>query len=159
MKRHPLVERLWPEIEAAVSGLGFELVQMTFGGLPGGAALTVYVDRPAGVSAEDCAYAAEHLSVLLDALDPVEGSYSLIVSSPGLDRPLGRDEDFARFAGRSVLVRYHAEAGKAKRLRGRLLGVEGDAVRLETEAGEQAVPLAQITAANLQYDWEGEGAE
>jgi ribosome maturation factor RimP len=157
MKRHPVVERLWAEVEQSVAALGFELVQMTYGGPLGNQNLTVYVDRPAGVNAEHCAELAEQLSVLLDALDPIPGSYNLVVSSPGLDRPLGRDADFARYTGRRATIRYHSETGHARRLRGVLAGIEEGQVLLDTDGGRQALPLAQITAANLAYDWEAEG--
>ncbi len=157
MKRHPLVARLWDEVEQSVEALGFALVQMTYGGPASSQTLTVYVDRADGVSAEDCAGIAEKLSVLLDALDPVPGPYNLVVSSPGLDRPLGREDDFIRYAGRRVVIRYQSESGHARRARGTLQGVQDGRVLLDTESGRQQLPLAQITAANLQYDWEAEG--
>jgi ribosome maturation factor RimP len=100
---------------------------------------------------------AEHLSVLLDGLDPLPGAYNLIVSSPGLDRPLGQDADFARYAGRRATIRYHGESGRARRVRGTLAGVEDGRVLFDTDGGRQALPLDQITAANLVYDWEEEG--
>ncbi len=159
MRRHPVVERLWDELEKTVTGLGFELVQVTFGGPLGNQSLTVYVDRPGGVTAEDCAATAEQLSVLLDTLDPIGGAYSLVVSSPGLDRPLGSDEDFERYAGRKVLVRHVSAGGKSRRTRGTLAGVHDGRVRVETDGAAVELPLAQITAANLEYDWEDAGGE
>lgn len=156
MKRHPVVARLWDEVEKTAEALGFELVQMTFGGPLGNQSLTVYVDREGGVDAEDCALLAEHLSVLLDALDPVPGSYNLVVSSPGLDRPLGQDEDFRRYAGRKATVRHQSETGRTRRVRGTLAGVEAGQVLLDTDGGRIALPLEQISAANLVYEWEEE---
>jgi ribosome maturation factor RimP len=163
MKRHPVVERLWDEVDQTVEALGFALVQMTYGGPLGDPSLTVYADRAEGVtadhgvSADDCALLAEHLSVLLDGLDPIPGAYNLIVSSPGLDRPLGQDADFARYAGERATIRYRGESGQARRVRGTLAGVEDGRVLLDTDGGRQALPLDQISAANLVYDWEGEG--
>lgn len=157
MRRHPVVEQLWPEVEATVEGLGYHLVQMTFGGPASNQNLTIYVDEPTGLTADDCASLAEHLSVLLDSLDPIAGHYSLIVSSPGLNRPLGKDEDFENFAGSTVLIRYRADTGKSRRLRGRLLGLENGQVLVAREDCQQAVPLSQIIWANLIYDWEDAG--
>jgi ribosome maturation factor RimP len=158
MKRHPVVERLWDEVDQTLTALGFELVQMTFGGPPQSQSLTIYADKPGGsISSDDCGMLAEHVSVLLDTLDPIAQSYDLIVSSPGVNRPLGRDEDFPGMTGRRLLVRYVSESGKVKRLRGELLGVEEDRIKLDTGGGLQAVPLESITAANLQYEWESEG--
>ena len=152
MRRHPVVEQLWAEVESTLEGLGYRLVQMLFGGPPRRQALTLYVDGPASITADDCARVAEVLSVLLDSLDPIGSAYSLVVSSPGWDRPLGRDEDFAEFAGRLAVVRYVRPDGKARRICGRLVGVENDEVHLETEGGRLRLPLAQVTAANLQSD-------
>jgi ribosome maturation factor RimP len=158
MKRHPVVERLWPEVAVTLESLGYELVQMLFGGPAGRPSLTVYLDRPEGVTAEDCATVAELLSVLLDSLDSIPGPYDLVVSSPGWDRPLGKVEDFVRFTGQPVLVRYLTEAGKVRRTRGRLAGVRAGSVELETDGGPVAIALAQITAANLQRNWDEEGS-
>ena len=160
MLRHPVVESLWGEVEQTLTGLGYHLVQMTFGGPASGATLMVYVDKPDGVTADDCAWVAEHLSVLLDSLDPLPGPYSLVVSSPGMDRPLGRDEEFAAAGGRILQIRYQTAAHRLRRLRGRLESVEGGVLRLSTEQGIREVPLDQVAAAHLiydwdQYDWEG----
>jgi ribosome maturation factor RimP len=157
MRRHPVVDRLWGELDETARSLGFELVQATFGGPGGSQALTVYVDRPGGVNAEDCAALAEQLSLLLDALDPIPGAYDLVVSSPGLDRPLGRDEDFAKYAGQRAAVRYQTAAGKARSTRGRLAGVRDGRALIETEAGVLELPLDQVVAAHLEYDWEAAG--
>jgi ribosome maturation factor RimP len=155
MKRPPVVERLWDEVHQTAEALGFALVQMTYGGPLGDPTLTVYVDRPEGiVTADDCALVAEHLSVLLDGLDPIPGPYNLAVSSPGLDRPLGQDDDFARYTGRRATIRYYSGSGRQRRVRGTLAGVEDGSVLLDTDGGRQALPLDQITAANLVYDWE-----
>jgi ribosome maturation factor RimP len=158
MRRPAVVERLWDELEQTVTGLGYEMLQATYGGPLGNQNLTVYLDRPAGITAEDCAAVAEQLSLLLDTLDPIPGTYSLIVSSPGLDRPLGRDEDFVKYAGQNVSVRYMGTGGKTRRMRGRLGGVEDGKVLLELENGVQELPLDQISAANLEYDWDDTGA-
>ena len=154
MKRHPVVDRLWDEVDKSVEALGFELVQMIYGGPLGNQSLTAYVDREGGVNAEDCAMLAEHISVLLDALDPIPGSYNLIVSSPGLDRPLGQDADFARFTGRRATIRHQSETGRFRRVRGTLAGVEEGRVLLDTDGGRLTLPLEQISAANLVYEWE-----
>lgn len=159
MRRHPIVSRLWEELEQTAQSLGFELVQATFGGPLGNQSLTVYVDREAGVSADDCAALAEQFSVLLDTLDPIGGSYNLVVSSPGLDRPLGRDEDFEKYAGERAVVRHLTAGGKTRRTRGRLMGVQAGRVVLQTEGHKLELPLEQITAANLEYDWDDTGAE
>lgn len=157
MRRPQVVEQLWPEVEATVEGLSYNLVQMTFGGPASNQNLTIYVDKSGCITADDCALISEHLSVLLDSLDPIPAPYNLTVSSPGLNRPLGRDEDFEQFVGSAVLIRYLPDPGRTRRLRGRLAGLENGQVLVEKENGCQTVPLGQIIRANLIYDWEDTG--
>ena len=94
---------------------------------------------------------AEQLSLLLDAIDPLEGSYHLVVSSPGVERPLLRDGDFDRFAGRQAAVTDVGEAGKQTR-EGALLGLADGCVLLETEQGVVRIPVETIESAHLLYD-------
>jgi ribosome maturation factor RimP len=81
--------------------------------------------------------------------DPIKGAYTLEVSSPGIDRPLVRKKDFERFAGFEAKVETAAPVDGRRRFRGRLLGVEGDEVRLALEEGEAAIPLSAIDRAKL----------
>ena len=101
------------------------------------------------VSVEDCANASRSISALLDANDPLSGSYTLEVSSPGVDRPLVRPRDFERFAGFEAKVELRAPLSGRKRFRGRLLGIVDDVVRLSTDAGEAELPIEEIERAKL----------
>ncbi len=101
------------------------------------------------VSVEDCANASRSISALLDANDPLNGSYTLEVSSPGVDRPLVRPRDFERFAGFEAKVELRAPLSGRKRFRGRLLGIVDDVVRLSTDAGEAELPIEEIEKAKL----------
>ena len=142
------IERLIaPSVEAA----GYDLVQVRFL-QEGGRTLQVMVERKdrCPVSVEDCTEVSRMISALLDVEDPVQGAFLLEVSSPGIDRPLVRLEDYVRFAGFEAKI----EAGRAidgrRRFRGRLLGVDGDTVRIALgDAGEAALPLAAIREAKL----------
>ncbi|MDR1247587.1 MAG: ribosome maturation factor RimP [Clostridiales Family XIII bacterium] len=105
--------------------------------------LRVYIDKlcadidAPGIGTDDCELVSRFLSEKLDALDPIEQSYCLEVSSPGLDRVLLRDEDFKRFAGRRVEVRlYRAFEGK-KLFEGTLAGLEDGIISLYTDSGER----------------------
>jgi len=156
MKRKidPVSEKLMPEFEKTLDAFGYELVQMRLGGRPGNRTLTVSIDKPGGVTADDCRYAASRLSVLLDALDPIEGHYTLVVSSPGVNRPLTKDSDFERFSGQKAALRWSAPEQGPRTVRGILLGVEQDKVRLDVDGTEVLIPLADIETANIVYDWE-----
>jgi ribosome maturation factor RimP len=105
--------------------------------------LRVYVDRSgpladaSGIGTDDCERISRFLSDRLDELDPIEQNYCLEVSSPGLDRALLRDADFARFAGRPVEISlYRARDGK-KKLEGVLVGLADGIISIDTDRGER----------------------
>lgn len=134
-------------LRGTLAGLGYELVDVetSRGGL-----LRVFIDAPRGISVEDCARVSNHLSRAL----VVEGiDYErLEVSSPGLDRPLKRAEDFRRFAGQLASVRLKLPRDGRRRYEGRLQGVEGDEVVLEVEGERRRFALADIDRARLVPD-------
>lgn len=153
------------EIERIVEGLGYELVEMEAVGSRARPILRVYLDRPdsvpgtPAVTVEDCTAVSRALEPMLDARPDVAERYMLEVSSPGVERPLVRPRDFARFAGQEVSVRGKATlAGKARRLQGELLGLteSGDGVKMRLPGGEEVeFPLAEVEKANLVYRWSG----
>lgn len=153
-KPDPVLERIEPELERTLQDFGYELVQARLGGRVGNRTLTLLIDKPGGVTVADCQYMSERLSVLLDTIDPIEGRYTLMVSSPGVDRPLTRATDFERFAGERVSIRW-SDAGKRPRTQqGVLLGIRDDVVRIQVNDEEVPVPLADIEAASILYDWD-----
>ena len=86
---------------------------------------------------------------MLDVADPIAGAYILEVSSPGIDRPLVRPEDYDRFSGFEARIELAEPFDGRKRFRGRLLGTADGEVRLATEAGEARLPLASVARARL----------
>lgn len=104
-------------------------------------------DQP--MTVEDCADISRAVSALLDVEDPLPGAFTLEVSSPGLDRPLTRRQDYERFAGYEAKVETRLPIDGRKRFKGRLLGLEGEAVRLATQEGEAVLPLADVARAKL----------
>src|SRR4030042_5683453 len=86
-------------LEPAVAALGFELVDTEFSGSGRQAVLRIYIDKPDGVTVDDCALVSRQVSAILDVEDPITGQYMLEVSSPGLDRPMVKRADFQRFGG------------------------------------------------------------
>ena len=121
-------------IEPVVNGMGYELVDVQAS--TGGRLLRLFIDKPGGVGLEDCAAVSRQLSRVFE----VEGiDYErLEVSSPGLDRPLRKGADFARFAGKKAEVRMRApDASGRKRFVGVLRGAEGGRVEIELEAQGQ----------------------
>jgi len=153
-RKHPVVRKIEDEVERLLADFGYELVQLKYGGGGGGRSLMVLIDRPDGVTAEDCSEMSRRLSMLLDTLDPIPSAYTLIVSSPGLDRPLTHDGDFQRFAGELAAVRHVAADGARRTDTGVLQGVEDEQVVLQVDGEPVHIPLAQVEEANLVYDWD-----
>lgn len=138
-------------IEPSLDGMGYRLVRVALTGGGKRATLQVMAERRDEVpmTVDDCAEISRSISALLDVADPIAGAYLLEVSSPGIDRPLVRPEDYDRFAGFEARIDLAAPLDGRKRFRGRLLGRDEAHVRLAGEAGEVRVPLAAITKAKL----------
>lgn len=111
--------------------------------------LRVYLDKPEGVSIDDCEAVSRPLSDALDEADPIAGSYVLEVSSAGLDRPLKRPEHFAQFMGAEVEVRLYRALDGRKEYVGRLSGYENGDVTIQTGGGERTFPKADVAQTRL----------
>jgi ribosome maturation factor RimP len=117
-------------VEPVLAELGYRLVRVRISGLAG-CTVQVMAERPDGtMTIEDCESASRALSPVLDAADPIESSYRLEISSPGIDRPLVRRSDFDRYAGHEAQVEMLAPIDGRRRFRGKLNGTEGECVRL-----------------------------
>jgi ribosome maturation factor RimP len=115
--------------------------------------LRVYIDRPDGVTVDDCSAVSYQVSGLLDVEDPVPGHYTLEVSSPGLDRPLFQAHDFERYAGHEVKVRMRFPIAGQRNFRGLLQGLQEQQVVIQERDGKQvSLPLEQIEQARLVPD-------
>lgn len=136
-------------VEPVVTGLGYELVGVEYGGGPGNGRLRVYIDTPGGVTLDDCAAVSEQLSAALDVDDPIPEAYVLEVSSPGINRPLFLRADFERFCGERVFVRLDRAVEGRKRFKGLLTRVEGDEVLVEIDGDTWRLPLDAVEQAHL----------
>lgn len=142
-------EKIQELIAPLVEALGYDLVRVAFTGA-GQNILQVMAERPdGGMNVNDCATLSREISALLDVEDPIPGEYSLEVSSPGIDRPLTRAKDFERFAGSEAKVECRVAINGQRRFKGRLKGLAGDDILIETAVGEVAVPLAEVIKAKL----------
>ena len=136
-------------VETTLAGMGFELVDARASG--GGRQLAIFIDRPGGITVDHCAEVSRHLSRVF----AVEGiDYDrLEVSSPGLDRPLRKPADFARFAGNRVDVRMRTpDASGRRRFTGLLRGAQDGQATVEVEGREVALNLDDIDRARLVPD-------
>jgi ribosome maturation factor RimP len=142
--------RIAQAIEPSLEGMGYRLVRVviTSGRRP---TLQVMVERQDDqpMTVEDCAQISHSVSAILDVADPIAGAYTLEISSPGIDRPLVRAEDYDRFSGFEARIELARPIEGRKRFRGRLLGTSAENVRLATDMGELRLPLADVARAKL----------
>ena len=141
--------------EPVLAALGYRLVRVRISGFAG-CTVQIMAERPDGtLTIEDCEAASRALSPVFDVADPIEGSYRLEISSPGIDRPLVRRSDFERYAGHQLKVEMAAPIAGRRRFRGVLLGTEGDAARVRRddaapgEANEVLLPIDEMAEAKL----------
>jgi ribosome maturation factor RimP len=143
------LERL---IEPEIKGLGFDLVRVMMIGGASDPTLQVMAERPdtRQLDIADCEQISRRLSEILDLADPIEGSYRLEVSSPGIDRPLTRLKDFADWAGHEARITLREPRGDRKQFSGILGGIHGETVKVQTKDGhDHQLPFADIASAKL----------
>lgn len=144
------MSQLQPVIEPVVEAAGYRLVRLR---LMGGKTKTLQImaERADGtMTVDDCATLSRALSDFLDREDPIESEYNLEVSSPGIDRPLTRIADYARWAGHEVKLELGApdDTGR-KRFKGLILGLDGNDVAIEVDGARMAFPFKAIAEAKL----------
>lgn len=137
-------------IEPTLGDLGFEIVRVRISGKKK-LSMQVMVEHKdgQGMTVDDCATISRAISALLDVEDPVKGAYTLEVSSPGIDRPLVRIGDFDRFQGFQAKIETNRPFNGRRRFKGRLLGVEGEGVRIMINGQEMKLPHPDIQRAKL----------
>lgn len=132
-------------IENAVTGLGFELVD--FETSPRARLLRVFIDKADGVSVDDCAEVSHHLTRLF-TVENVDYD-RLEISSPGLDRPLKKPADFARFVGQEAQFKLRVPVGNQRNFKGTILGEADGVVRFSVDGAEMAFPLDNVEKTRL----------
>lgn len=140
-----------------LEGLGFRLVRVRISGSQGGGStLQIMAERPDGTfTIDDCEATSRALSPVLDVEDPIAAAYNLEISSPGIDRPLVRVGDFARWAGYEAKIEMAVAQDGRKRFRGFILGAEGTGARIRRtdvkgdEPAEIVLPIEEIGEARL----------
>jgi ribosome maturation factor RimP len=142
--------------QRVTEGRGFELVDVELKRERGGHFVRLYVDKPGGIGLDDLQSVSVEVSAILDAEDPIDSSYTLEVSSPGLDRPLRSEADYRRFLGRLARVSSYELVEGRRHWTGRIESVEHGVIglRLEEEGGALAlVPLALVAHGRLQVEF------
>lgn len=150
-------ERVRAIAERVAIDHGVELVHAEVAGPENKPIVRIFVDKPAGVTHEDCSEVSFHVGTILDVEDFIHASYTLEVSSPGLERGLYKRADYERFAGSNAKLRTRRAINGQRNFRGELLGIEGDEVLFEDRTnGRVRIPFDAIARANLEVDMEQE---
>jgi ribosome maturation factor RimP len=151
--RGSLEARIAVLAEQVAASLEMEVVLVEIKGGGNRSIVRTFIDKPGGVSLNDCERFSKRFSVVLDVEDCIPSSHVLEVSSPGLDRPLAKEADFKRFAGRKARVRTRLPVEGERNFRGRILGVAQGRIGLEVAPGRQIeISLSEIDKANLVAD-------
>lgn len=141
-------------LEPLMQEFGFELVDVEYVREGGSWYLRAYIDKPGGITINDCEAVSRRLSDLLDEEDYIEESYTLEVSSPGLERPLRKDKDLQRSIGEEVDVKLFAPVDHSKEYTGLLKAFDKDSVTIELEDGTQKqFPRNAIALIRLSFDF------
>lgn len=171
--KEEIVGKIAEIAERVASSEGIEIVDVELLGAGRARLLRIYIDRPdvagadrpQGVSHADCEFISQQVGTILDIEDVIPGdSYTLEVSSPGLERKLSKPKDFERFVGQKAKVVLKEPVENQRRWEGKLAGFSEGVVSLEVAALEAAslrptegrvirFPLAQVQKANLKFDW------
>jgi ribosome maturation factor RimP len=151
--RKALLTRIRELLEPVVEMEGCELVGLEFGFQSGGLILRIFIDKPGGIQVGDCARISKACSPELDVEDPIESRYRLEVSSPGIERPVERPEDFERFAGYRARIKMGPDAPRRK-YKGVLRGIEGELIKVEVDSNLVELNLAQVDRVRLELSTE-----
>jgi ribosome maturation factor RimP len=140
---------LGPLLEAE----GYSLVYVEYKREQRGWVLRALIDREEGITLDDCARVSKEFGQLLDVEDVIPSSYYLEVSSPGLDRPLTKEEDFVKYSGRKVRIKTKDQIFGRRNFKGDLIGYTEGKVMVRVEGSEVfAIPLSSILKANLEVE-------
>lgn len=153
MRKTNLVSQVALWVEEIIADGPIELVDVEYVKEAHGWVLRVFLDKPGGIDVEDCRSVSEVLSDVLDREDPIPGPYSLEVSSPGLERPLKKESDYVRFAGRLANIRTYQAINGQKNFQGTLMGIEDGKVLIEINGEATAIPLDMISKARLAVEF------
>ncbi|MBV9612791.1 MAG: ribosome maturation factor RimP [Acidobacteriaceae bacterium] len=150
-----LLDKIGELGDRAAVGTGIEIAEVEVRGAGKARLLRVYIDKPGGVTHGDCELISQRMGKLLDEEDAMPGdSYTLEVSSPGVERKLSRPRDFERVIGQKIRLAIREPIEGRTRFEGKLAGFADGRLEVETDTGDRVhVPLEQVQKANLKFEW------
>ena len=129
--------------------MGYDLIEIEHFPNPKHGVLRLYIDKEDGVTVDDCSSVSHQISALIDVEEPVSGHFNLEISSPGLDRPLRRLQDFQRFTGSLVKLKTAMPLEGQRNFKGRLLEADEDKIVIETDDEEISLPMSAVEKARI----------
>ena len=148
------MDRIREVVLPILDSMGLELVDLELSGRGKGSHLRIFIDKAGGISVDDCEQVSRYVSHALDVADPIPSSYMLEVSSPGLDRPLRRIEDYRRYTGKLVRLKLARPMNGAWVIIGRLQGLQEDSLMIKPDDGDPVrIALSEIAQARLEVEW------
>lgn len=140
-------------IEPVIQGMGYECVGIEYNPHPKHGLLRIYIDSESGVIVDDCSKVSHQISGILDVEDPIQGNYQLEVSSPGMDRPLFKIEQFEQFIGKVAKISLFRTIDNRRKLTGLISAVENDIIRLQEGNKIYEIPFQAMSKARLVPDY------
>ncbi len=152
MTSKEIVDRVCAIVNPVVSDEGMELVEVEYRRESRGWVLRLYIDKAGGVTLDDCTRISQEVGRSLDVEDLISVPYTLEVSSPGLNRPLRKEEDFSRYRNQNIKVKTLNPIENRRQFRGKLLGVLENRIEIEIDERIFQIPLSNVAKANLEID-------
>jgi ribosome maturation factor RimP len=144
-----IIKQVWSLAEPLCEAEGLELIQVEYQRESAGRILRLYVDKPGGIKLDDCVGVSRQMGDILDVNLSDVGPYNLEVTSPGVERPLAKKQDFAKFKGSRVKIKTYQSLNGQKNFKGVLLGISADEVSLQIDEQIITVAYADISKARL----------
>ncbi len=154
MEENVIIEKVGELVSPLLSEAGVELVDLTYRRETGGMVLRFTVDKAGGITIGECGILNRKIEAVLDETDPIEGSYTLEVQSPGLDRKLVKTSDFERTIGKDIFVVTYGPVENKREFTGKLKWVGEESIKIEFPAGgEVTIPRNMIAKAKLYFEF------
>ena len=157
MASSSVADRVQAIAERVAIDHGLELVHAEVAGPDNKPIVRIFIDKPNGVTHQDCSEVSLHVGTVLDVEDFIHASYTLEVSSPGIERGLYKRQDYERFVGSLAKMRTRKPVNGQRNFRGRLLGIDGEDILIEDRtSGRVRVPFEVVAKASLEMDVDAE---
>jgi ribosome maturation factor RimP len=145
-----LEQKIADLVTPAIEALGMTLWGCEYIAAGKDSTLRIYIDRPSvGVNVDDCALVSRQISAIMDVEDPISSAYYLEVSSPGLDRPFFKPEQYSAYVNKTINVRTRAPEMGRRKFKGKLVEVQAEQILVEVDRDVYEIPFSNIDKANL----------